>query len=166
MAILKSSEPVTLQVIVRQKQSLHSTCTAIHKNTWPLESQIKISHSNKTVTLAVLSQSLKDTQDAPLFHTVVSNMNRPNQILLASKVSHASHVKPLQKDAMAILQTSYPLLMASDVYEQSDKNTVLMKQIKDLSITQGVQTEKNVEELFLDWDNYPSLSEDNAGSAS
>ena len=42
--------------------------------------------------------------------------------------------------------------------EQSDENTVLMKQIRDLSITQGVQAEKVIDELFLDWDNYASLS--------
>ena len=166
MATLKSSEPVTLQVTVRQKQFLHSTCIAILKNTQPLERQIKIPQSNKTVTLAALFQSLKDTQDAALFHTVVSNMNRPNQILLGSKVSHANHVKAIQKDAMAILKTSYLWLMASDVFEQSHENTVLIKQIKDLSITQGVQAEKMIDELFLDWDNYPSLSEDDAGSTS
>ena len=89
---------------------------AILKNTQPLERQIKIPQSNKTVTLAALFQSLKGTQEALLFHTVVSNMDRTNQILLASKVSHANHVKAVQKDAMAFLKTSYPWLMASDVF--------------------------------------------------
>ena len=35
-----------------------------------------------------------------------------------------------------------------------------MKQIKDLKITQVAQAGKIIEELFLDWDEYPSLSED------
>ena len=43
---------------------------------------------------------------------------------------------------------------------------MLMKQIRDLSITQVVQAGKIIEELFLDWNNYPSLSEDDAGSTS
>ena len=40
--------------------------------------------------------------------------------------------------------------------------TVLMKQIKDLKITQVAQAGKIIAELFLDWDEYPSLSEDEA----
>ena len=35
-----------------------------------------------------------------------------------------------------------------------------MKQIKDLNSTQVAQSGKIIEELFLDWDEYPSLSED------
>ena len=42
-----------------------------------------------------------------------------------------------------------------------------MKQIKYLNITQVTQAGKIIEELFLDWDEYPSLSEDEvAGPAS
>ena len=37
-----------------------------------------------------------------------------------------------------------------------------MKQIKDLNSTQVAQSGKIIEELFLDWDEYPSLSEDEA----
>ena len=50
--------------------------------------------------------------------------------------------------------------MASDVFEQLESTTVLMKEIKDLNITQVAQAGKIIEELFLDWDEYPSLSED------
>ena len=61
---------------------------------------------------------------------------------------------------MTFLDTYYPWLMASDVFEQLESTTVLMKQIKDLNITQVAQAGKIIDELFLDWDEYPSLSED------
>ena len=80
MAVLKSSEPVTLQVIVRLHQFLKSTCSTTQKNTRLLECQIKIPHSSKTTTLAALLQSIKDAKGATLFHTVGYNMNRTNQI--------------------------------------------------------------------------------------
>ena len=35
-----------------------------------------------------------------------------------------------------------------------------MKQIKDLHVTQVAQAEKIIEDLFLDWEGYPSLSEE------
>ena len=50
--------------------------------------------------------------------------------------------------------------MASDVFEQLESTTLLMKQIKDLNCSQVAQAGKIIEELFLDWDEYPSLSED------
>ena len=160
MAILKSSEPVTLQVIARQHQFLNSTCITTLKNTRPLESQIKIPHSTKTITLASLLQSIKDAKGATLFHTVGYNMNRTNQILLASTFLDEDHIKAIQKDAMTFLLTYYLWLMASDVFEQLNATTLLMKQIKYLNITQVAQAGKIIEELFLDWDEYPSLSED------
>ena len=84
MAVLKSSEPVTLQVIARQQQFLKSTNSTNLKNTRFLESKIKIPHSTKTITLAALLQSIKDEKGATLFHTVGYNMNRTDQILLGS----------------------------------------------------------------------------------
>ena len=35
-----------------------------------------------------------------------------------------------------------------------------MKQMKDMNIAQVAQASKIIAELFLDWDEYPSLSED------
>ena len=61
---------------------------------------------------------------------------------------------------MTFLHTYYPWLMALDVFEQLESTTLLMKQIKGLNITQVAQAGKIIEELFLDWDEYPSLSED------
>ena len=89
-------------------------------------------------------------------------MDRTNQILLASTFSNVDHIKAIQKDAITFLHTYYPWLMASDVFEHPESTTVLMKQIKDLKITQVAQAGKIIEELFLDWDEYPSLSEDEA----
>ena len=160
MAVLKSTEPVTVQVIARQHQFLNSTNSTTLKNTKLLESQIKIPHSTKTITLAALLQSIKDEKGARLFHTVWYNMNRTDQILSASTFSNVDHIKAVQKDAMTFLLTYYPWLKASDVFEQLESTTVLMKLIKDLKITQVAQAGKIIEELFLDWDEHPSLSED------
>ena len=162
MAVLKSSEPVTLQVIARQCQFLNSTYSTTLKNTRLLESEIKIPHSTKTITLASLLQSIKDAKGGTIFHTVRYNMNRTDQILLASTFENVDHIKAIQKDAMTFLHTYYPWLMAPDVFEQLESTTLLMKQIKDMKITQVAQAGKIIEELFLDWDEYPSLSEDEA----
>jgi hypothetical protein len=110
--------------------------------------------------LAALLQSIKDEKGATLFHTVGYNINTINQILLASTFSNVDHIKAIQKDAMTFLHTYYPWLMAPDVFEQLESTTVLMKQINDLNITQVAQAGKIIEELFLDWDECPSLSED------
>ena len=62
---------------------------------------------------------------------------------------------------MTFLHTYYPWLMASDVFKQLESTTVLMKQIKDyLNSSQVAPAGKIIKELFLDWDEYPSLSED------
>jgi hypothetical protein len=160
MAVLKSSEPVTLQVIARQHLFLNSTNSTTLENTRLQESQIKNPYSTKTITLAALLQSIKDAKGATLCHTVGYNMNRTDQILLASTISNEDHIKAIQKDTMTFLHTYYPWLMASDLFEQLECTTLLMKQIKDLNITQVAQAGKIIKELFLDWDEYPSLSED------
>ena len=105
MAVLKISEPVTLQVIARQQQFLKSTNNTTLKNTRLLESKIKIPHSTKTITLAALLQSFKDAKGATLFHTVGYNMNRTDQILLVPTFSNVDHIKAVQKDAMTFLHT-------------------------------------------------------------
>ena len=99
-------------------------------------------YSAKTITLAALLQSIKDAQGATLFHTVAYNMNRTNQILLASTLSNVDHIKAIQKDTMTFLHTAYPWLTASDIFEQLDATTALIKQIKDLHVTQVAQAGK------------------------
>ena len=61
---------------------------------------------------------------------------------------------------MTFLHTYYTWLMASDVFDQLETTSLLMKQIKDQNIKQVAQAGKIIEELFLDRDEYPSLSED------
>jgi hypothetical protein len=80
---------------------------------------------------------------------------------LASTFSNVDHIKAIQKDVMTFLHTYYPWLMTSDVFEQLETTTLLMKEIKDLNITQVAQAGKIIEELLY-WDEYPSLSEDEA----
>ena len=121
---------------------MNSTYSTTLKNTRPLESQIKIPHSAMTITLAALLQSIKDAQGATLFHKVAYNMNRTNQILLAYTLSNADHIKAIQKDTMTFLHTAYPWLTASDIFEQLDATTALIKQIKDLHVTQVAQAGK------------------------
>ena len=96
---------VVLQVIARQHQFLNSTNSTTLKNTRILESEIKIPHSTKTITLASLLQSIKDAKGVTIFHTIGYNMNRTDQILLASTFSNVDHIKAVQKDAMTFLHT-------------------------------------------------------------
>ena len=71
-------------------------------------------------------------QKEPLFSILWGyNMNRTNQILLASTFSNVDHIKAIQKDAMTFLHTYYTWLMASDVFDQLETTSLLMKQIKD-----------------------------------
>ena len=69
----------------------------------------------QTITLASLLQSIKDAKGVTIFHTVGYNMNRTDQILLASTLSNVDHIKAIQKDAITFLHTYYPWLIASDV---------------------------------------------------
>ena len=66
---------------------------------------------------------------------------------------------------MTFLLTYYPWLTAQDVFQQQESTTVLMKQIKDLKITQVAQAGKIIKELFLDWDEYPSSEDEVVGPA-
>ena len=108
MAVLKSSEQDTLQVIASQHQFLNSTNSTTLKNTRLLESKIKIPHSTQTITLASLLQSIKDEKGVTIFHTVGYNMNRTDQILLVSTLSNVDHIKARKKYAMTFLHTYYP----------------------------------------------------------
>ena len=81
MAVLKSSESVTLQVIARQHQFLNSTNSTTLKNTRLLESEIKIPHSTQTITLASLLQSIKDEKEVIIFHRMSIG---PNALAAAS----------------------------------------------------------------------------------
>jgi hypothetical protein len=70
------------------------------------------------------------------------------------------HIRAVQKDVLSFLQISYPWLNAEDIFQNVDETTTLLQQIKDLNITQAAQADTMIEELFLEWDEFPPLSED------
>ena len=80
--------------------------------------------------------------------------------MVASTRSSAVHVCAVQQDALSFLQISYPWLNAEDIFQNVDETTTLLQQIKDLNITQAAQADTMIEELFLEWDEFSPLSED------
>ena len=77
--------------------------------------------------------------------------------MVASTRSNSVHIRAVQQDALSFLQISYPWLNAKDVSQNIDETTTLLQQIKDLNTTQA---DTMIEELFLEWDEFPPLSED------
>ena len=80
--------------------------------------------------------------------------------MVASTRSNSVHIRAVQQDALSFLQISYPWLNAEDIFQNIDETTTLLLQIKDLNITQAAQADTMIEELFLEWDEFPPLSED------
>ena len=70
------------------------------------------------------------------------------------------HICAAQQDGLSFLQISYPWLHAEDIFQNIDETTTLLQQIKDLNIAQAAQADTTIEELFLKWDEFPPLSED------
>ena len=66
---------------------------------------------------------------------------------------------------MSFLQISYPWLNAEDIFQNVDETTTLLQQIKDLNISQAAQADTMIEELFLEWEEFPTLSEDDYSQA-
>ena len=82
-------------------------------------------------------------------------------MILVSTKTHVSLMKSIQSDMISVLQKTHPWVQDKDILDNPEhENTLLMKKIKTLNITQKAQREKTVEELFLDWDGFPSLTED------
>ena len=82
-----------------------------------------------------------------------------NLIMVASTRSNAVHIFAVQQDALSFLQISYPWLNTEDIFQNIDDITTLLHQIKDLNITQAAQADTMIEELFLEWEEFPPLSE-------
>ena len=80
--------------------------------------------------------------------------------MVASTRSNAVHIHAVQQDVLSFLQISYPWLNAEDILQNIDETTTLLQQIKDLNITQSAQADTMIEELFLEWDDFPPLSKD------
>ena len=80
--------------------------------------------------------------------------------MVASTRSNAVHIFAVQQDALSFLQISYPWLNTEDIFQNIDDITTLLHQIKDLNITQAAQADTMIKELFLEWEEFPPLSED------
>ena len=85
--------------------------------------------------------------------------------MVASTRSNSVHVHAVQQDALSFLQISYPWLNAEDIFQIVDETITLLQQIKDLNISQAAQADTMIEELFLEWDEFPPLSEDDYSQA-
>ena len=80
--------------------------------------------------------------------------------MVALARSNSEHICAAQQDGLSFLQISYPWLHAEDIFQNVDETITLLQQIKDLNITQAAQADTMIEELFLEWDEFPPLSED------
>jgi hypothetical protein len=80
--------------------------------------------------------------------------------MVASTRSNSVHILAVQQEALTFLQISYPWLHAEDIFQNIDEITTLLQQIKDLNITQAAQADTMTEELFLEWEEFPPLPED------
>ena len=160
MSALKSSDNATRKVITHQHQFLKSTCMASFKNFRPLESNIQLPNSTDSITISHLFTSIQDKHNNCLFHAVVSHRHRKDQIMVALTRSSSVHIRAVQQDALSFLQISYPWLNAEDIFLNVDETTTLLQQIKDFNISQAAQADTMIKELFLEWDKFPPLSED------
>ena len=70
-------------------------------------------------------------------------------------------MKSKQSDVVSVLKKTHPWIQEIDILDNlENETTLLMKKIKTLNMTQKAQAGKTVEELFLDWDDFPTLTED------
>ena len=160
MSALKSSDNATRKVITHQFQFLKSTFMASLKKLQPLESSIYFPNSTGSNTISNLFTSIQDEHNNCLFHAVVPHGHQKDQIMVASTRSSSVHIRAVQQDALSFLQISYPWLHAEDIYQHGDETTTLLLYIKDLNITQAAPADTMIEELFLEWEKFPHLSED------
>ena len=130
------------------------------KNIRPLESNIQLPNSTASITISHLFTSIQDEHNNCLFQSVVPHGHQRDQIIVASTRSNSVHIHAFQQDAMSFLQISYPWLHAEDIFQNVDETTTLLQQIKDLNITQAAQVDTMIKELFLEWEEFPPLSED------
>jgi hypothetical protein len=95
--------------------------------------------------------------------TPVCNIShQKDQIMVASTRSNSVHIHAAQQDALPFLQISYRWLHAEDIIQNVYETTTLLQQSKDLNIAQA---DTMIEELYLEWDELPPLSEDDYSQA-
>jgi hypothetical protein len=135
------------------------------KNFRPLESNIQLPNSTDSITISHLFTSIQDEHNNCLFHAVVSHGHQKDQIMVTSTRSNLVHIHVVQQDALSFLQISYPWLNAEDIFQNVDETTTLLQQIKDLNISQAAQADTMIEELFLEWEEFPPLFENDYSQA-
>ena len=135
MAALKSSDPVTVQIIARQRQFLKSTHTANLKFLRPLESILHVPLSTTTMTIADMFLGLRDSNNDCIIHTLVPHGTRKDHTIMASTPSNASHLRSIQANAITFLQQAYPWIKRSDIFEQKDHRTPLTREHQELVLT-------------------------------
>ena len=166
MAALKSSEPVTAQIIARQHQFLESTHTANLKFLQPLQSILHVPLSTTIMTIADMFLGLRDTNNDCIIHNIVPHSTRKDHTTMASNQSNAIHIRSIQANAITFLQQSYPWIKGSDIFEQQDHRTPLTREHHELIINQAAHAGKIVEDLFHDWDDFPPSSNEEVSMGS
>ena len=135
MAALKSSEPVTVQIIAQQRQFLKSIHTSILKFLQPLESILHVPLSTTTMTISDMFLGLRDSNDDCIIHTLVPHGTRKDYTIMASTLSNAIHIRSIYANAITFLQQAYPWIKRSDIFEQKDHRTPLTREHQELKLT-------------------------------
>ena len=135
MAALKSSEPVTVQIIAQQCQFLKSTQMANLKILQPLESILHVPLSTTTMTFADMFLGLRDSNNDCIIHILVPHGTRKYHTIMASTPSNASHIRSIQANTITFLQQAYPWIKRSDIFDQQDHRTPLTREHQELILT-------------------------------
>ena len=64
----------------------------------------------------------------------------------------------MQGNVLTFLQQSFLWLQESDILTKPEEPTSLMKELNEVNISQSVQAGQIIDALFLDWEDFPSLS--------
>ena len=92
---------------------------------------------------------------------MVPSGHQTHQMIVASTKTHLGLMKSLQPDVVSVLQKTHLWVQEKDNLDNlKNETTLLMKKIKSLHITQKAQAGKTAEELFLGWNDFPSLTEE------
>ena len=149
---------MTTQVISRQHKFLNSIHTVSIQNLKPVDSLIQVPNSNQTTTIAKMILSITDNTNERVFHAAVPSGYRKDQIILASTSHHLPRIRSVKGNVLESLQQSFPWLQESDILTKPEEPTSLMKELNELNISQSVQAGQIIDALFLDWEDFPSLS--------
>ena len=126
-----------------------------------METQTNIPNTSAYTTIAKMVLSIDDINSSTTVHAVVPYGKQTHQIIVASTKPHLAYIKSMRSDDVSFLQKVYSCLQERHVIDNPEKETILLiNKINTLNMTQKVQAGKTVEELLLDWDDFPSLAGD------